>query len=177
MVNTCSLRGDWSSANLFTCRLTTQEPLFLPLPSHPPSIPRYLTFPSLASPASRLPSPSPPCLFCLFQTLPKFLLPVLSHVISPLERHLSSGGSLTSVRLSSDTHPFLFLPDLPVRGSGPSPSPSAGYGTFHRILSSSCSLYHLCAPSFQPARPGVHRGGSEEATWPVFPPLGSSRWG
>lgn len=75
VVNTYSLRGDWSTANLFTYRLTTQEPLFLPLPSHPPFIPCYLTFPSLASSASRLPSSSPPpapssCLFCLFQSCP-----------------------------------------------------------------------------------------------------------
>lgn len=82
VVNTCSLRGDWSTANLFTYRLTTQEPLFLPLPSHPPFIPCYLTFPSLASSASRLPSSPPPSTFVLpflsLLKLPKSLPPIFS---------------------------------------------------------------------------------------------------
>lgn len=81
MVNTCSLRGDWSTANLFTYRLTTQEPLFLPLPSHPPFIPCYLTFPSLASSASCLPSSNPPSTFMVFLSLPN---PPPSHPFSHL---------------------------------------------------------------------------------------------
>lgn len=108
VVNTCSLRGDWSSANLFTYRLTTQEPLFLPLPCHPPFIPRYLTFPFLASPAGRLPSSLLPCLFCLFQTLPTFLLPMFSNVISPFEWHLSFCSSCDLFLAYSDTRFFLF---------------------------------------------------------------------
>lgn len=85
MVNTCSLRGDWSTANLFTYRLTTQEPLFLPLPSHPPFIPCYLTFASLASSASRLPSSSPPpsTFFLPFLSLPK-LPKSLPPIFSPM---------------------------------------------------------------------------------------------
>lgn len=102
MVNTCSLRGGWSSANLFTHRLTTQEPLFLPLPSRPPSIPRYLTFPSPASPASRLPWSSPPCLFCLFQTLPRFLLPVFSSIL----RWLPDLPATPFPFFSCQTHPY-----------------------------------------------------------------------
>lgn len=35
MVNTWSVRGDWSPAKLFTHRLTTQEPLFLLLEGSP----------------------------------------------------------------------------------------------------------------------------------------------
>lgn len=79
VVNTCSLRGDWRTANLFTHRLTTQEPLFLPLPSHPPFIPCCLTFLSLAS---CLPSSYPPhllALFCLLQSFPNS-----SHLFSHL---------------------------------------------------------------------------------------------
>lgn len=143
MVNTCSLRGDWSTANLFTYRLTTQEPLFLPLPSHPPFIPCYLTFPFLASSASRLPSSSPPppqhLLLAFFvsskvaQIPPSYFLtyvssPTSSHdpklsllstspIMSAFDEHLSSSPHLSKHFLpaSSLHHSILHpSPDLPV---------------------------------------------------------------
>ena len=56
VVNTCLLRGNWSTANLFTHRLTTQEPFFLSLPfTLPPSLLTQHILPSFLSSHSSSP--------------------------------------------------------------------------------------------------------------------------
>lgn len=109
VVNTCSLRGDWSTANLFTYRLTTQEPLFLPLPSHPPFIPSYLTFPSLPSDSGRLPSSSRtflPFFFSASLANPNSSLPHFS----PVPRLLPPRATLSCHSRPPPCLFFFFLP-------------------------------------------------------------------
>lgn len=117
MVNTCSLRGDWSTANLFTHRLTTQEPLFLPLPPILPSS-RYLTFPSLGSSASPLLPSSSRLLLATFVFSKLAQMPTshfLTYVSSPTSSHnpkLSLCPPPPSCLLLTDISPSVPLPRL-----------------------------------------------------------------